>query len=375
MSSVGPPAVAAAASVPARQESFKKHGIPSTTPANEVHPQKSAKEQRPEKEEDDDSDDSDDSDGAKEGPSGQNSSARGAGAAAATKGSNRDAAPATGSSASGPTISAGSSVVPEAARTRAKAAPQAPAPAAAPAAAAPAAAQSSKAAPLPTPSATASAEKPGTRTATPDDTVPTPVPAKISEPKAEEHKKPKPVEEPLPAPEVRVPSLPSSAPADVNTTKNGSLELAGAGRPATEGQNLSSADSKVGSPGPGALVPVDPAQLAPWSTVPSSSVSLAPLHSYPGVMGAAGPPPPGLLPAEEVVSVALTFRGRRKLVRHGSSTRVGQILELHPSLMRTGKAFALVDSEGFEIGKELTLSTLSRGGGNLVELEVQEEMW
>lgn len=137
--------------------------------------------------------------------------------------------------------------------------------------------------------------------------------------------------------------------------------------------------TQAGNAGSSALVPVDPQLNVPWTTVPSSSIGMAPPNNatgvcgYSGVTAAAGPLPP-LQPVEEVVNVAMTFKGRRKLVRHGSATRVGQILELHPSLLRTGKEYTLVDSQGFEIGKELPLGTLSRGGA-LVELEVQEEMW
>jgi hypothetical protein len=96
--------------------------------------------------------------------------------------------------------------------------------------------------------------------------------------------------------------------------------------------------------------------------------------------GATGSSNNGLVAASStgdfIVSVSLTFQGRRKLLRHSGNTRVGQILELHPSLLqRAGQPLVIVDAQGFEVGKEITLGTLCSKPGAILELEVQADEW
>jgi len=80
-------------------------------------------------------------------------------------------------------------------------------------------------------------------------------------------------------------------------------------------------------------------------------------------------------PAGEIVDVALSFQGRRKLVRHVSSTRVGDVLELHPGLRAARQRLVVVDSQGFEIGREMPLGLLSRQTSTLLELTLQVDEW
>jgi len=95
-------------------------------------------------------------------------------------------------------------------------------------------------------------------------------------------------------------------------------------------------------------------------------------------------PPPS---DAHVVDVALNFQGRRKLVRHLSSTRVGEIVDLHPALMEVfSRPHVLVDRDGFEMGRELPLfkllngstasgATRDQGNPPLLELEFQPDEW
>jgi len=78
--------------------------------------------------------------------------------------------------------------------------------------------------------------------------------------------------------------------------------------------------------------------------------------------------------ADMIVEVSLSYQGRRKMLRHNASTRVGHILELHPSLLRAGKALVIVDAQGYEVGNELTLGALVKGN-SVLELVVQADEW
>lgn len=86
-------------------------------------------------------------------------------------------------------------------------------------------------------------------------------------------------------------------------------------------------------------------------------------------------PAAGSQAGDVIVEVALSYQGRRKMVRHGAKTKVGQLMELHPSLMRSGKALVIVDAQGFEVGNELTLAALIKPGSSIVELTVQADEW
>lgn len=89
----------------------------------------------------------------------------------------------------------------------------------------------------------------------------------------------------------------------------------------------------------------------------------------------------------ELIHVGITFRGRRKVVRHLSSTRVGELVELHPTLlMMERRRLAVVDAAGVEVGGELPLGFLLRqgahaagaralSGGVVLELEVRPDDW
>lgn len=81
---------------------------------------------------------------------------------------------------------------------------------------------------------------------------------------------------------------------------------------------------------------------------------------------------------DELISVALIFQGKRKLVRHLANTLVGDLLKMHAMKNRS---FVLVDQDSFEVGKNVPLGTLSRqqaangDGGRILELTLQEDAW
>lgn len=125
--------------------------------------------------------------------------------------------------------------------------------------------------------------------------------------------------------------------------------------------------------------------------VASSHCGVQPSQAL-GASGAAGGHSPSMrskpTPDAQIVDVALIFRGRRNLVRHLSNTRVGEIVDQHPSLARMAKRpLVLVDRDGFEMGRELQLSRLLTGssaiGANgssqkcppLLELELRPDEW
>jgi len=124
--------------------------------------------------------------------------------------------------------------------------------------------------------------------------------------------------------------------------------------------------------------------------VPASDCSALPLQALGASSVAGGSMGMGSIPAPDVqiLDVALIFRGKRKLVRHSSNTRVGEILDQHPSLARIAKKpLVLVDRDGFEIGRELELWWLLGGSSAsdanissqtstpLLELEVRPDEW
>lgn len=77
--------------------------------------------------------------------------------------------------------------------------------------------------------------------------------------------------------------------------------------------------------------------------------------------------------AEPILNVKLTYLNKTKMLRHGANTRVGQLMEIHPSLR--GKSLVIVDDQGFEVGNELTLGTICRPGTDILELKVQVDDW
>lgn len=95
-----------------------------------------------------------------------------------------------------------------------------------------------------------------------------------------------------------------------------------------------------------------------------------------GASGAA--PGPG-----ELIAVALTFQGRRKLVRHLSHTLVGEMIKLHPIASQPSRPMTqlvVVDRDGFEVGADVPLGTLARqagssGNGSVLELHLQVDGW
>jgi len=86
-----------------------------------------------------------------------------------------------------------------------------------------------------------------------------------------------------------------------------------------------------------------------------------------------------LPPPREVIDVALHFMGKRKLVRHLSHTRVGEIADLHPKLHEAAarKTLVVIDDEGFRIGRDLSLGVLARqmGGDGPLELKLEFDEW
>lgn len=81
-----------------------------------------------------------------------------------------------------------------------------------------------------------------------------------------------------------------------------------------------------------------------------------------------------------IICVALNFGGRKKMVRHLESTYVGQLAELHLGHQNVDKRKPTVvtDSEGFEVGKELTLGVIARTVGErdgILELTMKVDEW
>merc|ERR1719210_1335355 len=102
------------------------------------------------------------------------------------------------------------------------------------------------------------------------------------------------------------------------------------------------------------------------------------------LVDAAGMPGMTQPPVNEIVAVALVFQGRRKLVRHLSSTLVGDIIKLHPSALQNSNSrqpLVIVDRQGFEIGREMPLGLVARqlgisvANGGLRELTLQSDEW
>jgi len=106
----------------------------------------------------------------------------------------------------------------------------------------------------------------------------------------------------------------------------------------------------------------------------AAASAAAPSWGFSGVGPTAGSFVTTSSPDDAIVSVALKFQGRRKLLRHSGTTRVGQLLELHPQLLRSGKPQVIVDSQGFEVGNEISLATLCKPG-SLLELEAKADEW
>merc|ERR1712048_453048 len=80
------------------------------------------------------------------------------------------------------------------------------------------------------------------------------------------------------------------------------------------------------------------------------------------------------------VSVSLSFKGRKKLVKHLGCTMVGDIIKLHlPQGGAQQPAVVVVDRQGFEIGKEMPLNVLVQmqgidvAAGALLELSIQTD--
>lgn len=77
----------------------------------------------------------------------------------------------------------------------------------------------------------------------------------------------------------------------------------------------------------------------------------------------------------ELIKVALTFRGRRKLVRLLSTTLAGDVLKLCGGPHVPVGSLVLVDRDGFEVGANVPIDTLSRDCDDLLELAVQVDEW
>jgi len=118
-----------------------------------------------------------------------------------------------------------------------------------------------------------------------------------------------------------------------------------------------------------------------------------PLRSGSGGCGSSAlalPPSSGLTPGgvsdiaawppmeDELISVALIFEGKRKLLRHLASTLVGDLMQMHAM---KNMSFVLVDQDCFEVGKNVPLGTLARqqaamgDGGRILELTLQKDAW
>lgn len=87
---------------------------------------------------------------------------------------------------------------------------------------------------------------------------------------------------------------------------------------------------------------------------------------------------PGMDVERRIIAVALHFGGRKKMVRHLEGTFVGQLAELHLGHQNKKKPVVVTDSEGFEVGKELTLGVIARMVGTrdgILELTMKVDEW
>ncbi len=79
-------------------------------------------------------------------------------------------------------------------------------------------------------------------------------------------------------------------------------------------------------------------------------------------------------PAPTLAHVGLTFRGKRKLVKHLRGTSVGQLVEMYEERFSTNADLVAVDAEGVEVGPGLCISDLI-GTAAVLELSLQENAW
>lgn len=124
--------------------------------------------------------------------------------------------------------------------------------------------------------------------------------------------------------------------------------------------------------GPAALPP--PAPAAPAAPAAAAEALARIPGAAPTTLAVIAQPAP--MPVE-LVDIALSFQGRRRLVKHSKSTRVGDIPSLHPSLLSAAnnRPLAVMDNRGFEIGRELTLEVLVPVNGEILELRVEVDDW
>jgi len=82
----------------------------------------------------------------------------------------------------------------------------------------------------------------------------------------------------------------------------------------------------------------------------------------------------------ELIKVALTFKGKKKLVRLLGHTLAGDVLKLCGGPRMPVESLILMDRDGFEVGANVPLGTLTRepgatGEDSLLELTVQVDEW
>jgi len=85
----------------------------------------------------------------------------------------------------------------------------------------------------------------------------------------------------------------------------------------------------------------------------------------------------------DLIGIGLTFKDRRKMVKHQRNTLIGDLAGLHPQIPKglNGQPIVVKDQHGFEVGRELTLDILEREQaagpdcGRPVELFLSYDEW
>jgi len=138
--------------------------------------------------------------------------------------------------------------------------------------------------------------------------------------------------------------------------------------PEAEGPSTASAADPEGSASQSAAAGASPAVPAAATTTAAAAAPAAPAGG------------------EQIIDVELCFQNRRKRVRHMGSTRIGEIVDLHRATHLARKPLIVVDTAGFEIGRDIPLvvlatrkqipgSSLSSSPQGILELVLRADDW
>lgn len=128
-----------------------------------------------------------------------------------------------------------------------------------------------------------------------------------------------------------------------------------------------------GASGPGAI---GPGAIGPGAIVVSKRASI--------IWNAAGEnvPPPVVAAGGDLVDICLIHKGIKKHVTHLSTTKVGEVIALQPSLAQLLKKHVVaLDARGFEVGSDIPVGFLMHkadvgdNGVRVLELTLQADQW